>query len=251
MSRPQKQSADYFPHDAHACSGDTLTALQGQWGNTGYAFWFKLLEKLTSTEGHFIDCSNTKKWQVILGRASVDDDTGEKIMNLLVEMHAIDVELWQNNRIIWCQNLVNNLATVYQNRRRELPQRPVYSQLKPDPALEDGIPTCNNSVSTENNSITTGENPQSKVKESKVNNNKEDNNNKTLDDVFKAYRELIGEPSEHEETEIRIVTRNMSADWVCDAIREAARKKKKTWGYVFGILMNWRKDGKPVSADRQ
>jgi DnaD/phage-associated family protein len=251
MSRPQKQTVDYFPHDAHASSGDTVSALQGQWGNTGYAFWFKLLEKLASSDGHFIDCSNTKKWQLILGRAGVDEDTGEKIMNLLVEMHSIDKELWQGHRIIWSQNLVNNLATVYQNRRRELPQRPISGnqlQSKLDPASNDEISTGENPVSTGNNSITTGENPQSKVKESKVNNSIEGKSQRTKNDVLKAYREKIGDLNESRERELRIVIRNMSADWVYDAITEAARKREKTWGYVYGILRNWRRDGKPNSC---
>ncbi len=57
MARLQKDVVNYFPHDANACAGDTLTVLQSRFGNDGYAFWFKLLEKLSSTDGHCIDCS--------------------------------------------------------------------------------------------------------------------------------------------------------------------------------------------------
>lgn len=171
MARPQKQTVDYFPHDVGATTGDTLTALQGQFGNDGYAFWFKLLEKLASSDGHFIDCSNSQRWQVILGRSRVDEVTGKKMMVLLVEMQAVDKELWQNHHIIWCQNLVDNLAMVYQNRRRTVPQKPIPSdQLQPklDLALEGAISTVETPHSTGNNAITTGDNAQSKVKYSRV-----------------------------------------------------------------------------------
>ena len=57
MARTQKDTVDYFPHDADASAGDTLTVLEGQYANDGYAFWFKLLERLASSEGHFIDLS--------------------------------------------------------------------------------------------------------------------------------------------------------------------------------------------------
>jgi hypothetical protein len=163
MARPQKQTVDYFPHDAHASAGDTLTVLESRFGNNGYAFWFKLLERLCAADGHYIDCRNIQKWQTILAKAHVDEATGEAIMVLLLEMEAIDKGLWKS-RVIWCQHLVDNLADVYKNRKRPLPQKPVS--------------TPNNHVSTPDNTTTDEllpvETPQSKVKESKVNNsNKE------------------------------------------------------------------------------
>ena len=173
MARVKTDTADYFPHDADASAGDTLTALQGQFGNDGYAFWFKLLEKLTSSEGHFIDCSNSKRWQVLLGKAKVDNETGSNMAILLVEMGAIDKELWEDHRIIWCQNLVDNLADVYKNRKRDPPQKPGTRQHsatgKLDLASKRKIPTTETPVSTGNNAITTPENTQSKVKYSIVN----------------------------------------------------------------------------------
>ena len=71
MARPQKDIVSYFPHDANACTGDTLTVLQSRFGNDGYAFWFKLLEKLASTEGHYIDCRNPTKWQLLLAKTGI------------------------------------------------------------------------------------------------------------------------------------------------------------------------------------
>jgi hypothetical protein len=151
VARTQKDVVSYFPHDANACSGDTLTVLQSRFGNDGYAFWFKLLEKLASTDGHYLDCRNSTKWQLLLAKTGVNEITGVEIMKLLVEMQAIDEELWQSS-VIWCQKLVENIADVYKNRRREIPQKPVI--------------TNGNALTTQDNGITTGESTQSK--ESKV-----------------------------------------------------------------------------------
>lgn len=202
MSRPHKQTVDYFPHYADASDGDTLTVLQGQFGNDGYAFWFKLLEKLAASEGHFIDCRNSRKWQVILARARLDEETGAKIMTLLVEMGAIDNELW-TRQIIWCQKLVDNIAEAYKNRRSQVPQKPVSTgsncatcgaSLKNMRAnakycsdkcrqtshrvtdkcdtktCKNGITTSNNAITTPENPITTPENPHTKLNETKLNN---------------------------------------------------------------------------------
>jgi len=153
MARLQKDVVNYFPHDANASTGDTLTVLQSRFGNDGYAFWFKLLEKLASTDGHYIDCQNPAKFQVFLAKMGVDEVTTVEIMNLLVEMQAIDKDLW-TSKLIWCQNLVDNLADVYKNRRREIPQKPLI--------------TGNKAITTGDNVITTGESTQSKVKETKL-----------------------------------------------------------------------------------
>ena len=175
MARLQKDVVSYFPHDANACAGDTLIVLQNQFGNDGYAFWFKLLEKLASTDGHFIDCRNSTKWQLLLAKTGVNEITGVEIMKLLVEMDAIDKELW-GSKLIWCQKLVDNIGEVYKNRRRETPQKPLI--------------TDKNRITTDNNAITTPLGTQSK--ESKVKRVKKSILLDSLFDIFwKAYPKKI------------------------------------------------------------
>jgi len=153
MSKMQKNVVNYFPHDANASSSDTLTVLQARFGNDGYAFWFKLLEKLAATDGHCLDCSNPIKWQLFLAKVGVNEITGVEIVNLLVEIKAIDKGLW-GSRLIWCQNLIDNIVIVYKNRRRELPLKP--------------LTTGNNAKTTGKNGITTTGEPHSRVEYSKV-----------------------------------------------------------------------------------
>ncbi len=163
MARLQKDTVSYFPHDSDACTMDTLTVLQSRFGNDGYAFWFKLLEKLASTDGHYVDCRNATKWQLLLAKTGVDEITGVEIMKLLVEMHAIDKELWET-KVIWCQHLVNNVADVYKNRRRALPLKPINTNHNPLTTTKRVI----NPNTASRNKLTTDESTQSKVKESKV-----------------------------------------------------------------------------------
>ncbi|MGK0841011.1 hypothetical protein ACRE5W_28210, partial [Klebsiella pneumoniae] len=71
MARPKKQTVDYFPH--YVNSGKTLFILEKRYENNGYAFWFKVLELLGSTNGHIIDSRNPDEWEFLLAKTLVSD----------------------------------------------------------------------------------------------------------------------------------------------------------------------------------
>lgn len=163
MTRPRKNVVDYFPHMAHY--GMTLKIIDGKFGNDGYAFWFKVLEQLASTEDHFLDLKNQERWEYLQAITKLNAVKTMEIIDLLAKLQAIDQELWECDRIIWSQNLVENVRDVYANRRRELPTKPIST----------GKPIITTSCNPMNVGITTLGNPQSKVKysivkESKVKN---------------------------------------------------------------------------------
>jgi DnaD/phage-associated family protein len=171
MPRAQKDIVEYFPHDAHASVGDTLTILQSRYKNDGYAVWFKILERLASSDGHYIDCNNDLKWKLFIAYLGVDEITTVEMLNLLVEIGNLDRILW-GNKIIWCQALVDNVADVYKNRRRELPQKPVTTVEKPITTDDNNVTTVEKPITTDEENVTAVEKPittaQSKVEKSKV-----------------------------------------------------------------------------------
>jgi len=221
MARVQKDIVSYFPHDASASSGDTLTVLQSRFGNDGYAFWFKLLEKLASTEGHCLDCNNPIKWQIFISKMGVDEITTVEMLNLLVEMQAIDKELWEL-KLIWCQNLVNNLTEVYKNRRRELPQKPVTTERNP--------------ITTERNPITTVVSTQSKVKKSRVEKvNKNSNNKQKFGESLNVLLTL----DEYEKLKTKF-TSTGADQWIeILSSGKAAKPNKYKYDSDYHAILNW------------
>lgn len=211
MGRIQKDVVEYFPHDANASSGDTIKVLTNRFGNDGYGFWFRLLEKLASTEGHYIDCSNSVRWQLLLAHTGINDITGVDIMKILVEMKAIDEELWKS-KIIWCQKLIDNLQDVYKNRRRDVPKRP--------------IPTKNKPITTNNNSISTDK----RERESKVERVKrlygEFNNISLSDDEYKKLTDKFG--------------RNKT-DTLIEELSIAIQSKGYRYKNHYATILNWQR----------
>jgi hypothetical protein len=125
MPRPQKQTVDYFPHYSNASSGKTLFILESKFGNDGYAFWFKLLEIIASTDGHCFRTGNPSNWQFLVAKTRVTEEKAREILNSLSELGAIDSDLYAQN-IIWSENFVSGVAYVYEKRRAQAPKRPSF-----------------------------------------------------------------------------------------------------------------------------
>ncbi len=177
MARPKKETVDYFPH--FTTSGKTMYVLETTYGNDGYAFWFKVLELLGSTEGHYYDCNNIGSWRFLVAKTRVDENVALDILNMLSDLEAIDSELW-DHKLIWSDNFVKNIAPVYSNRRTDLPQKPIITSRNNTPSefLQVDTDLKSNATKKTRQSIV----EYSKVKESIVKDSKVDETivNKTI-----------------------------------------------------------------------
>lgn len=201
MARKQRDIVNYFPHDAYASAkSDTVIVLQSKYGNDGYAFWFKLLENLATTDGHYIDLRNPARLQVFMAKMGIDKLLGVEMLGLLVEMEAIDKELWKS-KVIWCQNLVDNVADVYKNRRREIPLKPIITS-------RNQITTTQKAILSPNPPVVI---PQIKLNDTKLN---DTNNNSDEADIFGLYEREIGELTPSIEEELRAAMSKFPLEWI-------------------------------------
>lgn len=138
MGRPRKQTVDYFPHFVSTDSR-TRFILEQSWGNDGYAFWFKLLELLCRSEGHYYDLSEAANGKYLEALMKVDGETSMAILNTLADLGNIDRDLWEERKVVWCQSLVDNLQDVYSKRTVSAPVRP-FMEGQPEEAPEPEPP---------------------------------------------------------------------------------------------------------------
>jgi predicted 3-demethylubiquinone-9 3-methyltransferase (glyoxalase superfamily) len=168
MSRPKKATVDYFPH--FTTNGKTIYILESEFKNDGYAFWFKILELLGSTEHHFVDCNNKNTWKFLLAKTLLSGENAEKILDTLAEVDAIDQELWKI-KIIRSQNFIDNLSTVYQRRDINVYTKTQILALK---STETPLKEVNADIK-----------PQSKGKESIVKESKEEEAKNIFEEITK------------------------------------------------------------------
>ncbi len=179
MARPHKQTVDYFSHDTDASDGKTLTIIQSKYGNDGYAFWFKLLQLLGKTPGHYYDFNKPADWEFLLAKTHQNDtEKAKDILETLVVLGAIDAELYAHG-VIWCQKFVDRVADAYNRTVNGAPKRPGFLV-----NVEDkGISVPANNIPADRNPEKATEIPQTKLKETKVN-----KSNYTV--IFKLWNSL-------------------------------------------------------------
>ena len=210
MARPKKQTVDYFPH---LCNhGKTMFILEQKYGNDGYAFWFKLLEMLGATEGHCLDLEDSHEWEFLLAKTRLDSNACKEILDLLAKLEAIDPDLWEEKKV-WSDNFITNISDAYRNRRADIPDKPSILRKKP--------------ISNGQTDVT---NPQSKLKETKVNETKVDKKKKYAEFVTLTedeYKKLVDEHGEE-------LTKQMIT--ILDNYKGASGKKYKS---DYRAILNW------------
>lgn len=156
MARPSKAVVEYFPL---VCKwGDSIKYIEDTYGNDGYVCWVKLLQKLGRTEYHYFDFQDIKQRKIFCAEIRLNENLIKQIFDELAEFECIDKELWEQE-IIFSENFVKSVKDAYRNRTIN----PLY---KKDIV---GLLTSKNRFC----GVSDVRNPQSKVKESKVNKNKE------------------------------------------------------------------------------
>jgi len=134
-------TVEYFPHFANASTKMTLLYLEGKYQHKGYALWFKLLECLASTDGHYLDLNLPLHQGFLTERLRLTYGELTGILQELAEISAIDRELWTTHLIVWSDNFVSNLSTVYSNRHRNLPTKPSFGNNGSKPPTANLRPT--------------------------------------------------------------------------------------------------------------
>ncbi len=129
MARPKKQTVDFFPH--YCIHGKSMFILEQKYGNDGYAFWFKLLEMLGCSEGHYLQLENDINWEFLVAKMHFDRDKCLEMINLLATLDAIDRQLWADCKVIWINKFIENIKEAYRNRVVDIPKKPSFLRKKP------------------------------------------------------------------------------------------------------------------------
>lgn len=113
MARPERKTVDYFPH--YISDGKKMFYIEHKYGNDGYSTWFKILESLASTDDHFLNLNDQMDVLFLSAKCRVEESVLISILNDLSMLGEIDVFLWKN-KLVYSHKFIESIQDAYSRR---------------------------------------------------------------------------------------------------------------------------------------
>jgi len=181
MARPERNNVDYFPFFCE--EGNKMYYIEETYGNDGFATFIKILRELAKANYHYLDLSKPTTVMFLSAKCKISKEILLAIIKDLVDLGKFDSILWEENKIIWCQDFVDSIQDAYFKRKNKcislegLIQLLISLGVRKQSKLQTIVPV----------------NTQSKVEETILNESKEDLDSRklkfasTLQPFFKTY----------------------------------------------------------------
>jgi len=137
--------------------------IKKKYGLEGYAAWYQLIEQLADAEFHYLDLREETELMLLSGQLMIPETMLMNVITDLAKLNAFNKTLWENHKVIFSQKLVDEIQDAYSRRRNKcIDLEGLCNKLGIKCDQKPGKCTPND-----------GNNPQSKVKKSKVKNTKQ------------------------------------------------------------------------------
>ncbi|MCI1958858.1 MAG: DUF4373 domain-containing protein [Clostridia bacterium] len=187
MAAPIKTGLDYFPFDVDLLSDRKLRRCKLKYGYTATMIYIALLSILYKDKGYYIDYSDRHKddvvWEVLeymQGKYQPAAETVTEVIEDLVACELFSGDQFKSKTItsiraqkIYYRSTVDRKAVDIDFDKWLLSEDEMKAISEKSVILRNFINWTNNPINRANNEVNQSINPQSKVKESKVNKSKE------------------------------------------------------------------------------
>ena len=117
MARPERNNVDYFPFFCE--EGRKMYYIEETYGNDGFTVFVKLLRELAKTDYHYLNLSDETTVMFLSARCKVTKEVLESVIIDLVKLGKFNKMLWEENRIIWCQDFIDSIQDAYIKRKNK------------------------------------------------------------------------------------------------------------------------------------
>lgn len=117
MARPERNNVDYFPFICE--DGNKMFYIEETYGNDGFSTFVKLLRELAKTNYHYLDLSKPSTMMFLSAKCKVSKEILNSIICDLVDLGKFDKTLWNENKIVWCQDFIDSIQDAYSKRNNK------------------------------------------------------------------------------------------------------------------------------------
>lgn len=252
MARPPKDGIDYFPFDVGFLQDKKIRLIKGEYGAKGVLVVLQLLSSIYKENGYFTTCDSD---DFILVADAVgcgcDPKTIEEVVQGCLRRSIFDSGVFEafgvltsrgiQRRYLRALSTRDNIDIIEEYWLLDIDDKKDVPASISKKITFKNVFLQNNSVNLQRNSVNLQKNPQSKVKKSKVKESKE--NSGGFSQVFEVFEHCGFKVDGYTAELLAEYAETYSEQWVCEAIRRAAKQGKKTMRYVEGILRNWDRAG--------
>jgi hypothetical protein len=224
MARPQKEGLDYFPLDVDIDQDDKVALIEAQHGVTGFAVVIKLLMKIYKN-GYFYQW--TEKEQLLFSRGiNVNINELKEVVNDCIKWGLFSQKIYENERILTSKGIQLRYleATTRRQQVKIQQEHLLICSEKVNEYKNISIEGVNVDINSRKENI----NPQSKVKESKVNKTKEKEDKYANE--FAQFWSLYPRKLEKKKalTKFKTVRKNHSLETILEGTKKYAQQVKDT-----------------------
>lgn len=250
MARPMKDGVDYFPLDVN--TDKKFRLIEAKFGIVGFGIIVKLFQRIYAENGYFYNWDDDTALIIAAENScqkyplSINDV--QSIVAEAIVRDIFDRSKYDTYGILTSRGIQRRYFEAIKRRSR-VDVKKQYLLLS-DPEIPVNVYI--NGVNVDTNSKNVDNNPQSKVKESKLNKSKEEESNippaAVPQNMIDLYQSNIAPLTPIVLHSIEDWLHNVDADMLEWAIREAAEHNKHTWKYIEGILNNHFNAGRTTLA---
>lgn len=243
MARPKKQGLDYFPLDV--VLDDKFDLIEAEFGIKGFGVLIKLYQKIYAENGYY--CEWNSEVALVFTRKNCPDvgaSAVSEIVKSAIKRDIFDKDMFDKYGVLTSRGIQTRFIEAT-SRRSGAAIDEKYSLI---------INADNNRINVYNNSINVCNNPQSKVKESKVNNNNNGGGNINIlktkttatANAYSVYCQNINAlPTKTEIDELNYWLDDVGVEesMLCRIIEDSAMANKRNMAYIKAILNSKVNDG--------
>jgi hypothetical protein len=118
MARPERHDVDYFPFFAKR--GKTLNILQSKYGLEGIGFFTNLMRFLALTPDHYYCIKEEYDKLNFFAEIGIEEEKGIAMIELMVKTGKLDNGLWEGHKVIACEAFLESLEEAYKKRNNKI-----------------------------------------------------------------------------------------------------------------------------------